>query len=1024
MQTTSRWFRALIVAFLATASNLAFANSPPVTPTITEPIVDGEVVNAEDVHMETALFSDPDLGDLHLCSDWEIWLVSPAERVWASPCASGAGRTHIHLGDGVFQGSHAGRTSLLASTNYRLGVRHRDNSGDSATQWSAWRERFFSTGSVSTIFPLELNDVVDPPEPEWLDNTKQPIVLPAGQPSASLQLSSASGQLLLEFRGFDGVTNELINPSQLAAHVAVRLRIQAPLGIALSIPESVVLLRDPRDADFRIYLPAVTLPAGQRAYFWTSQSGSTYFGQESQTQPDFSQLARGSPAPWSAPPGFRVEVVATGFQLPVNIAFLPNPGNAATDPLYYVNELYGTIRVVRRNGTFSTYAGNLLNFNPTGDFPGSGEQGLTGLVVDPATGDVFVSLLYDAAPPNGPHYPKVLRMHSNDGGQTAANITTVIDMVGEIQYESHQISNLSIGPDGKLYVHMGDGFDIPAAQDLDTFRGKILRMNLDGSAPADNPFCNAADGINARDFVFAYGFRNPFGGGWRAADGKLYEVENGPTIDRFARVDRGENYGWDGTNGSMYTRALYVWPDAVAPVNIRFVQPQVFGGSGFPASMMDSAFVTESGPTWATGFPDEGKQLTRWQIDLNGSLVAGPIEFLSYIGEGKSTCAALACGPDGLYFSDLYRDQDWETPIDPGANVLRVKFVGAADFAANIVVGASPLTVQFTDASTGVGTTAWNWDFGDGGTSQLQHPVHTYFQDGAYNVRLRITTANGVLVKQRNGYIRVGVTPRVAMIGGELPPSIADVAIADFLRGGGFEVEHFDDEPANRPSANQLAQSANCVVLSSSAEANNVNGEFRTANIPLVFWDSEMLTLTREAICESGGPSGGGAVSIVDNSHPITAGFPIADLPVFTGNSSMNVGLGQVGSGAQLLAYREGSDYPCLVAAEAGVQLLGGYVSPARRVLLFFSDNSFLEASSEGRTLLLRSVEWATNFLPPDCVGDVNSDGVIDIADLALLLAHFGMVGALPEEGDLDGNLQVDIQDLALILARFGVNCP
>lgn len=138
----------------------------------------------------------------------------------------------------------------------------------------------------------------------------------------------------------------------------------------------------------------------------------------------------------------------------------------------------------------------------------------------------------------------------------------------------------------------------------------------------------------------------------------------------------------------------------------------------------------------------------------------------------------------------------------------------------------------------------------------------------------------------------------------------------------------------------------------------------------------------------------------------------------------MNVGLGQVGSGAQLLAYREGSDYPCLVAAEAGVQLLGGYVSPARRVLLFFSDNSFLEASSEGRTLLLRSVEWATNFLPPDCVGDVNSDGVIDIADLALLLAHFGMVGALPEEGDLDGNLQVDIQDLALILARFGVNCP
>ncbi len=877
---------------------------------------------------------------------------------------------------------------------------------------------------MTTIFPLELNDIVDPPQPEWLDNTKQPIILPAGQTAASLQLASASGQLLLEFRGFDGITNELINPVQLPSHVAVRLSVQAPSTSALSIPESVLLLRDPRDADFRIYLPALTLPPAQRVYFWTSQSGSTYFGQENQTQPDFSQLARGAPAPWSAPPGFRVEVVATGFQLPVNLAFLPNPGSAPTDPFYYVNELYGTVRVVRRNGAFSTYAGNLLNFNPTGDFPGSGEQGLTGLVVDPATGDVFVSLLYDAAPPNGPHYPKVLRMHSNDGGLTAANITTVIDMVGEVQYESHQISNLSIGPDGKLYVHMGDGFDIPAAQNLDTFRGKILRMNLDGSAPSDNPFYNASNGINARDYVFAYGFRNPFGGAWRTADAKLYEVENGPTIDRFARVDRGENYGWDGTNGSMYTRALYVWPDAVAPVNVRFIQPEVFGGSGFPPAMMDSAFVTESGPTWATGFPDEGKQLTRWQIDPNGNLSAGPIEFLSYIGEGKSTCAALACGPDGLYFSDLYKDQDWDTPIDPGANILRVKFVGAADFTADLLAGSPPLTVHFTDTSTGVGTTAWSWDFGDGGSSQIQNPVHTFFQHGVYNIRLRITTANGVLVKQRNGYIRVGEIPRIALIGGDLPPGNADVAMADFLRGAGFEVEHFDDEPVNRPSAIQLAQSVNCVVLSSSAEALNIDAEFRTANVPLVFWDSEMLTLSREAICASGGPSGGGAVSIVDNNHPITAGFPIADLPVFTGNRSMNVGLGAVGPGAQLLAYREASDYPCLVAAEAGAQLLGGYIAPARRVLMFFSDTSFLDASSEGRTLLQRSVEWAANFSPPNCVGDVNADGVIDIADLALLLAHFGTTGAQPEDGDLDGNTQVDIQDLALILARFGVDCP
>ena len=90
------------------------------------------------------------------------------------------------------------------------------------------------------------------------------------------------------------------------------------------------------------------------------------------------------------------------------------------------------------------------------------------------------------------HYPKVLRLHSTDGGRTASSQTTVIDMFGERQRESHQISNRSIGPDGKLYVHMGDGFEELTAQDEHSFRGKILRMNLDGTAPSDNFFFGCA----------------------------------------------------------------------------------------------------------------------------------------------------------------------------------------------------------------------------------------------------------------------------------------------------------------------------------------------------------------------------------------------------------------------------------------------------------------------------------------------------------------------------------------------------
>ncbi len=157
------------------------------------------------------------------------------------------------------------------------------------------------------------------------------------------------------------------------------------------------------------------------------------------------------------------------------------------------------------------------------------------------------------------HFPKVERLHSNDGGQTLATRTILLNMQPETQGASHQISNVSIGPDGKLYVHMGDGFVASTALNLNQFRGKVLRMNRDGTAPTDNPFFNAADGITAADYVFTYGHRNPFGGAWRAADGKHWIVENGQPRDRLVDLVRGQSYGWAGSDAAIVTFSKYIW---------------------------------------------------------------------------------------------------------------------------------------------------------------------------------------------------------------------------------------------------------------------------------------------------------------------------------------------------------------------------------------------------------------------------------------------------------------------------------
>lgn len=398
-----------------------------------------------------------------------------------------------------------------------------------------------------------------------------------------------------------------------------------------------------------------------------------------------------SAADWTSDQaGYRVEQLPLKFgagepqlRLVVNIAFVPEArhGTAASDPLLYATELYGKVRVVSNDYTVRTYASGLLNYDATGPFPGNGEQGLTGLVIDPSSGDLFVSMLYDDDPTDAAanRYPKVTRLRSTDGGRTAATRTDILEMPGEQQGQSHQISNLSFGPDGKLYVHNGDGLGTPqTALDMNSYRGKVLRMNLDGSPPTDNPFYSAADGINARDYIYAYGLRNPFGGAWRKSDGQHYEVENGPGVDRLAKVRRGANYGWDGTSSTMLTHAIYNWSPAAAPVNIAFVEASTFGGSGFGSDKMGHAFVSESGSTYATGPQSRGKRISEFVIDgstLNGTLVVGPRSLAHYTGNGKGTAVALAAGPGGLYFSDFYEDDPVNgvfAPTNPGSNILRI----------------------------------------------------------------------------------------------------------------------------------------------------------------------------------------------------------------------------------------------------------------------------------------------------------------------------------------------------------------
>ena len=355
---------------------------------------------------------------------------------------------------------------------------------------------------------------------------------------------------------------------------------------------------------------------------------------------------------WWVFPGFEIELLATGLDLPVNLAFVQNPGDDPKAPLLYVTELYGQVKVITNDWKVHTYAKNLLNYEPDYRFPGTGESGLIGICIEHRTGDLFLSMIYEEY---GETKAKVVRTSSKDGLKMDS-MKTIIDGIHSVR-AAHQVQAVSIGFDNKLYVNVGDGMINPeVAQDDNDLRGKILRMNLDGSIPEDNP--------NAESPVYAKGLRNPFGAAWRKSNKSLYISDNGPeTDDRIARIEPSKNYGWPKT---MRMNSLLWWEFTQAPTAIAFMQD-----GQFPPDYNDELFVALFGAAFKKGWDIKGKKIVKIKINEDDSGIKSYDEFITYIGNGPASPCGLAFGPGGLYFTDLHGEKDGLAKV-PVGNIYKV----------------------------------------------------------------------------------------------------------------------------------------------------------------------------------------------------------------------------------------------------------------------------------------------------------------------------------------------------------------
>jgi glucose/arabinose dehydrogenase len=232
--------------------------------------------------------------------------------------------------------------------------------------------------------------------------------------------------------------------------------------------------------------------------------------------------------------------VATGLQVPWGLAFLPDGGALVSE------RVTGRIWRIDPNGS------KRVVMRVPGVATNAGEGGLLGLAVSPSYArDRLVYAYLTTRRDN-----RIVRFRL--GGAVHPILT------GLRRGVIHDGGRIAFGPDGKLYAGVGETGDRGLAQNRRSQNGKILRMNANGSVPADNPFKGSR--------VWSWGHRNVEGLAWDGS-GRLWESEFGQ--DRFDEVNlirRGRNYGWPvvegrgSTHGGRFVNPLVTWPtDQASP---------------------------------------------------------------------------------------------------------------------------------------------------------------------------------------------------------------------------------------------------------------------------------------------------------------------------------------------------------------------------------------------------------------------------------------------------------------------------
>jgi glucose/arabinose dehydrogenase len=327
-------------------------------------------------------------------------------------------------------------------------------------------------------------------------------------------------------------------------------------------------------------------------------------------------------------------VVASGLSHPWGLALLP-------DGAWLVTERPGRMRIVAADGA----KGEPIAGLPAIDARGQG--GLLDVAISPAfASDRLVYWSY-SEPREGGNATSVARGRLSDDRTRLENVQVIFRALPTYDGDKHFGSVLAFAPDGKLFITLGERSDRPMrpqAQDLGSHMGKVIRINADGSVPADNPFVGRG---GARPEIWSLGHRNVQGAAIQPGSGALWTIEHGTRGGDEVNIDRaGVNYGWpiiaygieyaggpinEGiTAREGLEQPVYYWDPVIAPGGATF-----YSGAMFPG--------------WAGNLLVAGlKEKHVARLVIQNDRVVGEERLLTDLGERVRD---VAVGPDGAVWA-------------------------------------------------------------------------------------------------------------------------------------------------------------------------------------------------------------------------------------------------------------------------------------------------------------------------------------------------------------------------------------